>query len=183
MAAATARGWSHHPNIWADCRFIRECSILQILAAQLPLLSLDTAWVDWADTPRNNPHKGNRMHSIETEIRLQNRRNQAVALGPEVIAQLEAACSGPVENWVGNLRVLNISAGDAIPMAEHLSVPHKDNARQTLQAFLVAGLGGRDDTSVQSVWQDARPKVHVRVNTDLSIADPFNDAIREVLPS
>jgi hypothetical protein len=52
---------------------------------------------------------------------------------------------------VGNLRVLNISVGDGIPVAERLSVPHKDNARQTLQAFLGAGL---DATPLKREWQD-----------------------------
>ncbi len=66
-----------------------------------------------------------------------------------------------------------------------MALLHKDNARQTLQALLGAGLGGRDDTPFRSEWQDEdlRPKVHVRVNKDLSIAEPFDDKILEVLPS
>jgi hypothetical protein len=145
---------SPHPNILVDCLFIRECSIVQVVAAQLPTLSMDTDWVDWADTPRSNPHKGNRVDNIVTEIQRQYRRNQSVALGPEIIAKSKAACSGPMENRVSNLRVLNISVGDGIPVAERLVLEHKDNAQQTLQAFLGAGLGGRDDTPLQSEWQD-----------------------------
>ncbi len=44
-------------------------------------------------------------------------------------------------------------------------------------------MGVRDDTPLEIDWQDTRPTVHVRVNKDLSIADPFDDEIREVLPS
>ncbi len=56
-----------------------------------------------------------------------------MALGPETIAKLEAACSGPMSNWVENLRVLNISAHDDDSATDQrLPGPHKDNARQTL---------------------------------------------------
>jgi hypothetical protein len=52
---------SPHPNIWQDCMFIRESSLLQGLAEPLPTLSMDTNWVDYADTPRGDRHKGNRI--------------------------------------------------------------------------------------------------------------------------
>ncbi len=59
----------------------------------------------------------------------------------------------------------------------------KDNARKTLNAFLNAGSAGRDDAPLQSGWQDTRPREHVRVLKDLELADPFDDQIREGLPS
>ena len=97
-----------HPNIWDDCRFISESSILRILATQLPTLMLDTVWVNLVDAPPSDEHRGNRKAVIQTEIRRQNKKKKSMALGPETIAKLEAACSGPMSNWVENLRVLNI---------------------------------------------------------------------------
>ena len=87
---------SPQPDRWADCRYISECSISRILAAQLPTLSLDTAWVAWVDAPQGDLLRGNRVDSIDTEVRRQNKRHQAIALGPEVITQLDRACSGPL---------------------------------------------------------------------------------------
>ncbi len=87
-------------------------------------------------------------------------------------------------DWVNNLRVLNISADNDSTTDQRLPGPHKDNARQTLQAFLGAGLGGRDDAPLESEWVTTEPTGHVRLLTDnLSIADPFDDEIHEVLPS
>ncbi len=80
-----------HPNVWDDCRFISESSILQILATHLPTLSLDTAWVGWVDAPPGDLHRGDRMDLIQTEIRRQNRQNQKMALGPETITS-SATC-------------------------------------------------------------------------------------------
>ncbi len=51
-----------------------------------------------------------------------------------------------------------------------------------LEAFLSAGIGGRDDTVLEAGW-DSRPIEHVRVNNDLPAADPFDDEVREILPS
>ncbi len=93
-----------HPNIWDDCRYISERSILRILASQLPTLMLDTAWVNLVEALPNC------KDVIQTEIRRQNKKKKSMALGPETIAKLEEACSGPMSNWVENLRVLNISA-------------------------------------------------------------------------
>ena len=101
-----------------------------------------------------------------------------MALGPETIAKLEAVCSGPMFNWVENLHVLNISADndDESAMDRRLPGPHKDNARQTLQAFLGAGLGGRDDAPLTHEWVPTQPVRHVRVLKDpLSITQPFDD--------
>jgi hypothetical protein len=75
------------------------------------------------------PASGQPVDSIETEVRRQNKRNQAIALGPEVIAQLDRACSGPLHQWVDNLRILNISCGDPIPLAERYPFLNKDNGR------------------------------------------------------
>jgi len=91
-----------------------------------------------------------------------------------------------MSNWVENLRVLNISAdnNDGATADRRLPRPHKDNARQTLQAFLGAGLGGRDDAPVPHEWVPTQPTRHVRTLEDpLSISQPFDDEIREVLPS
>ena len=103
-------------------------------------------------------------------------------MGPEIIAKLETACSGPMCDWVNNLRALNISVDNA--KDKRLPGPHKDNARQTLQAFIGAGLGGRDDAPLQAEWVTTEPTEHIRVLEDhLSIAEPFDDKIREVIPS
>ncbi len=57
-----------------------------------------------------------------------------------------------------------------------------DGAHQVLLAFLNAGLCGRYDQPVHSGW-DKRSVAHVRVTKDLPAAAPFDDEIREVLPS
>ncbi len=54
--------------------------------------------------------------------------------------------------------------------------------QQTLQAFVNAGMAGRDDTPLPSGWQDAWPAGHVRVNKDLPASTPFDDEIMELLP-
>ncbi len=57
-----------------------------------------------------------------------------------------------------------------------------DSSQQVLEAYLNAGIGGRDDTALEAGW-DSRPTEHVRTNKDLPAADPFDDEVREVLPS
>jgi hypothetical protein len=86
------------PNIWDDCRIISESSILRILATQIPTLLLDTAWVNLIDAPPSDVHRGYRKDVIQTEISRQNKKKKSMALGPETIAKLEAACSGPMSN-------------------------------------------------------------------------------------
>ncbi len=55
-------------------------------------------------------------------------------------------------------------------------------SQQMLEAFLSAVTGGRDDTVLEAGWDNRRGE-HVRVNNDLPAADPFDDEVREVLPS
>ncbi len=51
--------------------------------------------------------------------------------------------------------------------------------------FSDAGMAGRDDGPLEQTWQDTdlRPPEFIRVLKDLELADPFDDQIREVLPS
>ncbi len=81
-----------------------------------------------------------------------------------------------------NLSALNItgSVGNERPYAP--TSPTTECSQQVLEAFLRAGIGGRDDTEVEPDW-DSRPIEHVRVNKDLPAADPFDDEVREILPS
>ncbi len=62
---------------------------------------------------------------------------------------------------------------------------NKDNASKTLSVFINAGLAGRDDVPLEQTWQDTdlRPREYILVLKDLELADPFDDQIREVLPS
>ncbi len=101
---------------------------------------------------------------------------------PETIAALEAACSSPLEQWVQKLSELNISGDQEDQRPSALPRPTStDGAQQVLLAFLNPGVGGRDHTPVACGWDD-RPVEHVRINTDLPAAVPFDDEINEVLP-
>jgi hypothetical protein len=125
---------------------------------------------------------GDRVESIQTELRRQNRVRKNASLGPATVAALDAACSGPISEWVCNLSALNItgSVGNERPCAPTRST--MEGSQQVLEAFLSAGIGSRDDTVLEARW-DSRPIEHVRANKDLPAADPFDDEVREILPS
>ena len=169
--------------MWADCLYIEEAAILQILSQpSVLLLDQEPEWVAWYPTPGGAALVGDRVESIQIELLRQNRVRRNAALGPATVAALDAACTGPVDEWVRNVSALDITgdAGNERPYAPTRSA--RDGAQQTLEAFLSAGIGGRDDTVLEPGGDD-RPVEHVRVNKDLPAADPFDDEVREVLPS
>jgi hypothetical protein len=123
------------------------------------------------------------VETIQTELLSQNRVRRNAAFGPETRALLEKACSGPMETWAENLRVLNISRDADVQHPRRYQPAGGDAAQQRLQALLSAGVGGRDDSPLREGWDDSRPVAHVRINKDLPAATPFDEEVREVLPS
>jgi hypothetical protein len=102
------------------------------------------------------------------------------SLGADSIAALEAVCSGPMSAWAHKLSALDIM-GD-IGNERPYEPPRytMDSWQQVLEAFLNAGMGGRDDSFLDT-GGDSRTTAHVRTNKDLSAANPFHDEVREVL--
>ena len=172
------------PDVWADCRYITDAAILRVVDQEAARLEVDPRWSAWRDVPSIDNFLGNQVGTIQTELLRQNTVRKQAALGPELIAALDAACSGPLEEWGGRLAALNIQyvSQDERPVFGP-PPPPTDGAQQQLNAFLHAGLGGRDDELLVPGW-DSRPTQHVRINKDQPELDtPFDDEIREVLPS
>jgi hypothetical protein len=104
-------------------------------------------------------------------------------MGPETLTLLEVAYSGPMETWVENLRVLNISCDADGQDPKQFRPAADDVTQQRLNALMSAGVGGRDDSPLGAGWDDSRPTERVRTQKDLPAATPFDEEAREVLPS
>ncbi len=104
----------------ADCRYIKNALVLQILDQPAVLLLEDEpAWVAWCSrvallqlSPGGAAFTGSRVETIRTELMLQNRVRKDAGLGSDTISALEAACSGPLNSWVRNLSELNIKTAN-----------------------------------------------------------------------
>ncbi len=118
---------------------------------------------------------------VHTELR-QNRVRRNAALAPETLVLLEAACSGPMETWVENLRVFNISCDVDGQGPQRFQTANDDVVQQQRNALLSTGVGGRDDSPLAAGCADIRPTEHVRTYEDLPAAAPFDEQVREVLP-
>ncbi len=96
--------------MWADCLYIEDALILQILKQPaVLLLDKEPEWVAWYPTPGGAALIGDRVESIQTELHRQNRVRKNASLGTDTIAALDAAYSGPMSDWVRNLSVLDIT--------------------------------------------------------------------------
>ena len=69
--------------MWADCLYIEEAAILQILSQpSVLLLDQEPEWVAWYPTPGGAALMGDRVESIQIELLRQNRVRRNAALGP-----------------------------------------------------------------------------------------------------
>ncbi len=81
------------PDVWADGFYIEDALMPQILKQPaVLLLDKEPEWVAWYLTPGGAALMGNRVGSIQTELRRHNRMRKSAALGSDTIAAFEAAC-------------------------------------------------------------------------------------------